>query len=175
MTFDDIKRLLAMAAARDNRTPSQAMALAWNQDLGDLEYDECVEGMNRHYRSADPIWITPQHIRGHVREVRDEKRRGTSAPLQLPGPWVPDEDRAARNARGAELCRQAAAEAIAAAEQRRWGTDVDPIREKALQRARQEKRERQGDKASNPQMPGLVRQATKHMQHAERTETACQP
>lgn len=162
MTYDEIKRLLGQAAARDARQPSQAMLQAWKVDLDGMTFEEATEGINRHKRDSTD-YLEPAHIWAYVRIIRDEKRRGTSAPLQLmrsaPGP----DEQAAINQRGAAMCREKAAKAIEAAEQRRYGTDTDPIREAALQRARREKRERLLAPARNPQMPGLVAQATAHL------------
>lgn len=70
----DVPRLLAMAAARDNRKRNDAMALAWFQDLGDLAFDIALEAMNRHYRtSAD--YLMPVHIRQHAADINRERRK----------------------------------------------------------------------------------------------------
>ena len=74
MIPEDIPRLLAMAAARDNRKANQGMALAWFQDLGDLDFDVAVEAMNRHYRTSD-AYLMPVHIRRLAEEVDRERRR----------------------------------------------------------------------------------------------------
>lgn len=74
MMPEDAPRLLAMAAARDNRKPSQPMALAWFQDLGDLDFDTAVEAMNRHYRTSTD-YLMPVHIRRLAEEIDRERRR----------------------------------------------------------------------------------------------------
>lgn len=70
----DVPRLLAMAAARDNRKRNDAMAVAWYQDLGDLAFDLAVEAMNRHYRTSAE-YLMPVHIRRLADEIDREQRR----------------------------------------------------------------------------------------------------
>ena len=70
----DVPRLLAMAAARDNRKRNDAMAVAWFQDLGDLAFDLAVEAMNRHYRTSTE-YLMPVHIRRLAEEIDRERRR----------------------------------------------------------------------------------------------------
>lgn len=70
----DVPRLLAMAAARDNRKRNDAMAIAWFQDLGDLAFDAAVEAMNQHYRTSDE-YLMPVHIRRIAEELDRERRR----------------------------------------------------------------------------------------------------
>ena len=163
MTFDQIKALLAMAAARDNRTPSQASAMAWNQDLGDLNYADCVEAMNRHYRLSEPVWITPQHIRSRVRDIQEERRRGTSEPLALAKYAPPPSEQRAINSRGRDLINKALRVDPNAEHEKTLDPD-DDIRDAALKRAAREKREQARDKAINPDMSRLVSQATRHIQ-----------
>lgn len=74
MNPDDVPRLLAMAAARDNRKRNDAMAVAWYQDLGDLAFDVAVEAMNRHYRTSAE-YLMPVHIRRLAEEIDRERRR----------------------------------------------------------------------------------------------------
>lgn len=74
MKPEDAPRLLAMAAARDNRKRNDAMALAWYQDLGDLDFDLAVEAMNRHYRTSTE-YLMPVHIRQLADEIDRDRRR----------------------------------------------------------------------------------------------------
>lgn len=162
MTIEHIKRLLAMAAARDNRTPSQAMARAWEQDLGDLEFADCFQAMNRHYReSAD--WIQPAHIRAQVRIIRDEKRRGSNiAALTAADPHPADADQRAQRVAGfAAACLEAAG--LTREQSARSRDHDDPVRDQALARAAVQKREQERTDR-NPALAGLVAKATRHIE-----------
>lgn len=160
MTLDEIKRLLAQAAARDARQPSYAMAMAWQIDLKGIEYDEAVEAINRHFREST-AYLDPARIIAYVRIIRDEKRKGTSAPLALAKYAPPPAEQRAINARGRELINRAIG----------GGKDEDPcldhddpVRDAALRRARADKRDRERQKAVNPDMARLVSQATRHIE-----------
>lgn len=73
-----------------------------------------------------------------------------------PAVRVTPAEQAVINARGIALCRQALGR-----DREDVALDPDcPIRDAALRRARQEKRER---KVRNPEMPSLIAQATAHM------------
>jgi hypothetical protein len=74
MTYDEIKKLLALAAARDSRVPSQVMALAWHEDLGDLDFDTARQAISRHFRTSTE-YLQPAHIRQHAEEIDREQRR----------------------------------------------------------------------------------------------------
>jgi hypothetical protein len=162
MTIDEIKRLLAQAAARDARQPSYAMALAWQIDLEGITFDEASEGINRHKRQSE-AYLEPVHIREQVRIIRDEKRKGTSAPLQLAKYTPPPAEQRAINSRGRDLINRALGVDPNAEHEKTLDHD-DPIRDAALKRAAREKRKRARDKAINPEMARLVSQATRHIQ-----------
>ncbi len=74
MNLDETIALLALAAARDNRTPSEAMALAWHEDLDDIDYDVAREALRRHFRTSTD-YLMPVHIRQLAGEVVRERRR----------------------------------------------------------------------------------------------------
>lgn len=165
MTPDEIKRLLAQAAARDARQPSQAMAMAWRIDLEGVEFPEAVEAINRHFRSST-AYLDPARIWEHVRIIRDEKRKGTSAPLALAKYTPPPAEQCAINARGRDLVNRALGHDPASEAQKVLDPD-DPIRDAALRRAAREKRERDRQRAVNPEMARLVSQATRHIERQE--------
>jgi hypothetical protein len=162
MTLDEIKRLLAQAAARDARQPSHAMAMAWKIDLEGVEYAEAVEAINRHFREST-AYLDPARILAYVRIIRDEKRKGTSAPLALAKYAPPPAEQRAINARGRDLINRALRIDPNAEHDKTLDPD-DPIRDAALKRAARDKRERARDKAINPEMSRLVSQATRHIQ-----------
>jgi hypothetical protein len=74
MNLKEAAQLLGLAAARDNRTPSEAMALAWHEDLGDLDFDVAREALGRHYRTSTD-YLMPVHIRRLGEDVVREQRR----------------------------------------------------------------------------------------------------
>lgn len=162
MTLDEIKRLLAQAAARDARQPSYAMAMAWQIDLQGVEYDEAVEAINRHFREST-AYLDPARIWAYVRIIRDEKRKGTSAPLALAKYSPPPAEQHAINSRGRDAVNKALGHDPASEREKTLDPD-DPIRDAALKRAAREKRERARQKAVNPEMARLVSQATRHIQ-----------
>lgn len=162
MTLDEIKRLLAQAAARDARQPSHAMAMAWSIDLEGMEYPEAVEALNRHFREST-AYLDPARIWAYVRVLRDEKRRGTSAPLALAKYMPPPSEQRAINSRGRDLINKALRIDPDAEHEKTLDNDC-PIRDAALKRAAREKRERARDKAINPEMARLLSQATRHIQ-----------
>lgn len=135
MNFEETKHLLALAAARDSRNPSQAMILAWQTDLSDIDFADAQEAINRHFRSPASLteWLKPAHIRQLVKVIRDERRKGTSEPLALPGKFEPDDIRDRRIASGVvEIARQ-------------WTPTVEEptdLHGIALQRARRERGKR---------------------------------
>lgn len=162
MNYDDAKRLLAQAAARDAREPSHAMVMAWTIDLDGMTVEEGTEAINRHKREST-AYLEPAHIWAHVRVIRDEKRKGTSAPLALAKYAPPPSEQRAINSRGRDLINKALRIDPNAEHEKTLDNDC-PIRDAALKRAARDKRERARDKAINPEMSRLVSQATRHIQ-----------
>lgn len=176
MPMNQVTRLLSQAAARDARVPSQAMAIAWQRDLDGLEFDECSEAIDRHFRQpigrqmVDGVvkpssdYLVPGHIQAGVRIIRDEKRRGQNVAAIAgtdPGAGLTPEQRAERIARHAAACLEAGGVNRAAANRIR--DNDDPVRDRALARAATEKRERERV-ARNPALAGLVAKATAHIE-----------
>lgn len=138
MTRSEIAKILALAAARDRRTVGRADVAAWTTDLAGITYDEAEEAVSRHFRETTD-WLMPAHIIAHVKDIRAEAmRRRPHEVRALPSRWEPDEQRAARAKAGHELCMAVIGEAAATAE-----IDLDPhdpVRNRALKRARAERR-----------------------------------
>jgi hypothetical protein len=162
MTYDEAKRLLAQASARDAREPSHAMVMAWTIDLDGMTVEEGTEAINRHKRISTE-YLEPAHIWAHVRIIRDEKRKGTSAPLALAKYMPPPSEQRNINSRGRDLINKTLGIDPDAEVQKTLDPD-DPIRDAALRRAQREKRERAREKAVNPEMARLLSQATRHIQ-----------
>ncbi|MEE2041259.1 hypothetical protein Q8791_28945 [Nocardiopsis sp. CT-R113] len=81
-----MKRVLARAAAFDNRRPDPLVLEAWLAAIGDLDPTDALDAVVAHY--GDSVeWIKPGHIRARVKRVRAERLR--SADLALP-PADPD-------------------------------------------------------------------------------------
>ena len=87
MTPDEAKRLLAHAAAFDNRKPSAAAAHAWAAALYNIPLDADTLGAVARYYSLpasddpnDKRWIQPHHVRFHRAKIR-EPRIDASRPV----------------------------------------------------------------------------------------------
>lgn len=79
MTPDDAKRLLAHAAAFDNRKPSLAAAIAWATALKDVPLDQdALDAIARYYGTpprdpGDRLWIQPHDVRTHREAIRNAR------------------------------------------------------------------------------------------------------
>jgi hypothetical protein len=110
MTPGDTARLLAACAMYDFRTVEAADAAAWHHVVGDLDYDDAMESVRRHYQSSTDRMM-PAHVRQGVRAIREERDRLTKSPaLELPSPFEDDEDRTDRARRGAAPVHEVIAE-----------------------------------------------------------------
>lgn len=82
MTPADIARVLAKAAAFDSRTVGEADILAWFEALGDLDVDDALAAVTRHYRESTD-WLKPAHVRRIVGEIARERRRAVRERAEL--------------------------------------------------------------------------------------------
>lgn len=73
MTPGDTARILAAIAARDQRTVGDADVMAWHEDIGDLDYADCLPAVSEHFRTSDARCM-PVHIRRIALERRRERR-----------------------------------------------------------------------------------------------------
>jgi hypothetical protein len=62
--------VLAVAAAYDNRPPSQATATTWAYDLADIKQAEAIDAVREHYRDHPDTWIKPGHVIAIVKRAR---------------------------------------------------------------------------------------------------------
>lgn len=74
MTPADTARLLAKAAAFDQRTIGAADVAAWHEAVGDLDAGDALAAVTRHYQRTDQR-IMPSHLRQLVTEIDRERRR----------------------------------------------------------------------------------------------------
>jgi hypothetical protein len=107
MMPSDATRVLAMCNLYDPRfgSSSPEEAKAWFQALRDLDGDDAVEAVVRHYSTATDRCM-PGHVRQGVMAIRDERRRNQpSAPRELPSRFEDDMGRQVRIERGAATIR----------------------------------------------------------------------
>jgi hypothetical protein len=74
MTPEEVARVLAAAAARDNRKVGTVDVLAWLQDIGDLNPDDALAAVSEHYRESTDR-IMPAHVRRLALAAEKERRR----------------------------------------------------------------------------------------------------
>jgi hypothetical protein len=162
VNLTEADQLLTVIQNVDKRIIDDAAVVIWQNLLHDLDYDDCVSAAMRHFR-ASTEYLTPAHIVAGVKVIRDEKRKGTSAPLALAKYSPPPTEQRAINSRGRDLVNRAMGVDPNAQHEKTLDPDC-PVRDAALKRAAREKRERARDKAVNPDMSRLVSQATRHIQ-----------
>lgn len=137
MTPQQIGAVLAKCAAYDRRTVGETDIHAWTEALDGITYAEALEAIKRHYR-IDTGWAMPGHIRAIVHGIREDNRRHQKHPVRaLPSRFEAGPDAARRAREGAALCR---AELGAAIDEAKPADDENPIRDRALRRARAERR-----------------------------------
>ena len=108
MTPGDAARVLAACSLYDYRfgQPSKDVVAAWFKALRDLDGDDAVEAVARHY-AVSPDRIMPAHVRQGVNAIREERRRREPAPARaLPSRFEDDINREVRMERGAASARQ---------------------------------------------------------------------
>lgn len=74
MTPEEIGRILAAAAARDNRTVGVTDVMAWREDIGDLDYRDALAAVSRHYRESTDR-LMPAHVRRLVAQIERDRWR----------------------------------------------------------------------------------------------------
>lgn len=83
MNIQETGRVLAKAAAIDNRDVGEMAVLAWHEALEDIDYMPALRAVTEHRRTSDE-YLLPIHIRRIVSEQRkadDETDRRTSQSL----------------------------------------------------------------------------------------------
>lgn len=75
MTPADAARVLAKAAAFDQRTVGEADVRAWHEALSDLDAGDALAAVTRHYRQRTER-IMPAHVRDGAVEIAKERYLG---------------------------------------------------------------------------------------------------
>src|SRR5215472_3174449 len=88
MTKAEVARLLAVAAAFDQRTSGEEDDMAWLAAVGDLNFGDAREAVIAHYRDSTER-IMPGHIRQRVKAMRADRLQ--RVPLPAPAPELADE------------------------------------------------------------------------------------
>jgi hypothetical protein len=101
VTPDETALVLAKAALVDMRTIGEPDVMAWHEILADVELNDALAAVTRHYRDSTDR-IMPAHVRKLARAVKDDRTRleAKAAPRELPGRFETDTDRDERKARG---------------------------------------------------------------------------
>jgi hypothetical protein len=73
MDADDIRDLIAVVQAVDNREGSDADVIVWLHMLGHLDKDDCAEAIMWHRAEKPGVWLEPGHVLQRVRAVRADR------------------------------------------------------------------------------------------------------
>lgn len=145
MTPADVAKVLAKIAAYDQRTVGQADVAAWHEILAPYPLGEALQAVMRHHRDSTER-IKPAHVVAHIRAIRTEQAKATSEALALPSRYEHDPARAGRVAAGMATVGPVLEEIRRRIEaDRQPQGELDPgeqIRQRALQRAAEERRPR---------------------------------
>jgi|GEM_PF-6095032 len=91
---NDAKQVLACAAAYDKRTPSNAEAYTWGQDLGDITVADAQAAVREHFRTRPDTYLNVGHVIAIVKRYRrtglDQSARLEHAALSAIDPDDPD-------------------------------------------------------------------------------------
>jgi hypothetical protein len=110
MTPGEAARLLAACAMYDFRSVEKPDGLAWHHVIGDLDFEDAMEAVRRHYADSTDRMM-PAHVRAGVKAIRDERRRTEPSEARaLPSPFEHDLDREMRAKRGAASVREVLAQ-----------------------------------------------------------------
>lgn len=167
MNLSETDQLLTLISNVDNRNIDDATVLVWHEILGDLPYAECVAAMKAHFRE-NTEYLTPAFIRARARMLREDRSRGTAVAAIKAADPVRDltpEQRSARLQARIEACMEAARPGIERLAEKGWAGEIretDPKLRLAKLRAREERRRR--ERSKNPNLAGLMSQATRHIQ-----------
>jgi hypothetical protein len=105
MTPGEAARLLSACAMFDYRPIEEADGLAWHHVIGDLDFDDAMEAVRRHYAESTDRMM-PAHVRAGVKAIRTERRRmEPSEALALPSKFEDDMNRQVRMEAGAAQVR----------------------------------------------------------------------
>jgi hypothetical protein len=113
VNIEEAGYVLAVAAAYDNRPPSQAVAATWSYDLKDIAQADAIDAVREHYRNNPDVWVKPGHVVEIVKRCRSaglaHSSRIENAAIVALDPDDPDYDR--KHMQAIQDARHAAAEA----------------------------------------------------------------
>jgi hypothetical protein len=72
MTIDEAAKVLLRASGVDGRKAGELQARMWAQLLADVEYDDAIEAVDRHYATNEK-WLMPVHVIEGAQRIRDER------------------------------------------------------------------------------------------------------
>lgn len=72
MTPAQTAKVLAAAAAFDQRTVGTADVAAWHSALGELDYEDARDAITRHYRTSAER-VMPVHVLHYAAEIGDQR------------------------------------------------------------------------------------------------------
>lgn len=107
VTPAEVARVLAKAAAFDQRTVGAADVAAWHEILAPYDLADALEAITRHYRNSTDR-VMPAELRKLTNVIRDERHRrelGRSDALALPSRFEDDVTRDIRVRQGLAQCR----------------------------------------------------------------------
>lgn len=78
MNHGDTARVLAKAAAFDQRTVGEADVLAWHEVLSEVDFADALAAVSRHYADRTER-LMPAHVRRLVVDIRRERQHGQAA------------------------------------------------------------------------------------------------
>ena len=135
MNLAETATVLRYAAAVDNRRTDDAVCVAWQQILFDVDYATAMQAVTRHFHDSTE-YLVPGHIVDIAKDIRDERRRKTPHEIRaLPSRFEPDDTRRHRLREGAAFCRLELG--ITPGEMQPLDPK-NPVRDRALRRAKSE-------------------------------------
>jgi hypothetical protein len=145
MNIEQVANVLGKAAAIDNRDVGRAAVLAWNEIIGELEYEDALAAVTRFRIESPGVYLEPGHVRRIARIIRDERRRGEVVKALPPSRFAIAEGSTGRHEEIEKFLQDFSAKrSIQEAEKAQASGEPlspsDAIRERALARARAEKR-----------------------------------
>jgi hypothetical protein len=72
MNAEDVAKVLAKIRLGDNRETSREVLLEWIDNIGDLDFHDCIEAVRLHRRESTE-YLTPAHVRAGVKRIRGER------------------------------------------------------------------------------------------------------
>lgn len=106
MSPGEVARLLSACAMYDYRTIEEADGLAWHHVVGDLDFDDAMEAVRKHYQQSTDRMM-PAHVRQGVKAIKAERdRQRKHENRELPSPFEEDINRQVRMEAGMGTVRE---------------------------------------------------------------------